>query len=45
LEECLGLRVKDLDFDRHQIIVRQGKGQKDRERPRATAQIWRLAEG
>jgi integrase len=21
---------KDLDFDRHQIIVRQGKGQKDR---------------
>ena len=30
LEECLGLRVKDLDFDRHQIIVRQGKGQKDR---------------
>ena len=30
LEECLNLRVKDLDFDRHQIIVRQGKGQKDR---------------
>jgi integron integrase len=30
LEECLELRVKDLDFDRHQIIVRQGKGQKDR---------------
>ena len=30
LEECLDLRVKDLDFDRHQIIVRQGKGQKDR---------------
>src|SRR5712691_3560155 len=30
LEECLGLRVKDLDFDRHQIIVRQGKGHKDR---------------
>ena len=30
LEECLALRVKDLDFDRHQIIVRQGKGQKDR---------------
>jgi integron integrase len=30
LEECLVLRVKDLDFDRHQIIVRQGKGQKDR---------------
>jgi integrase len=30
LEECLALRVKDLDFDRRQIIVRQGKGQKDR---------------
>ena len=30
LEECFELRVKDLDFDRHQIIVRQGKGQKDR---------------
>ena len=30
LEECLTLPVKDLDFDRHQIIVRQGKGRKDR---------------
>lgn len=30
LEECVGLRVKDLDFDRHQIVVRRGKGQKDR---------------
>lgn len=30
LDECLNLRVKDLDFDRHQIVVRQGKGQKDR---------------
>ena len=30
LEECLALRVKDLDFDRHQISVGQGKGQKDR---------------
>jgi integron integrase len=30
LEECLDLRVKDLDFDRHQIVVRQGKGRKDR---------------
>jgi integrase len=29
LEEGLDLRVKDLDFDRHQIIVRQGKGRKD----------------
>jgi integron integrase len=30
LQECLELRVKDLDFDRHQILVRRGKGQKDR---------------
>jgi len=26
VEEGVDLRVKDLDFDRHQIIVRQGKG-------------------
>ncbi len=30
LQECLELRVKDLDFDRRQIVVRRGKGQKDR---------------
>jgi site-specific recombinase XerD len=30
IEECLQLRVKDVDFDRHQILVRRGKGQKDR---------------
>jgi integron integrase len=30
LQECLELRIKDLDFDREQIVVRQGKGQKDR---------------
>ncbi|MEW6602424.1 MAG: integron integrase [Nitrospirota bacterium] len=28
--ECVRLRVKDIDFDRHQILVRDGKGQKDR---------------
>ena len=28
--ECLRLRVKDLDFGNHQIIVRDGKGQNDR---------------
>jgi integron integrase len=27
---CLELRVKDLDFDRGEIVVRRGKGQKDR---------------
>ncbi len=30
LVECFELRVKDIDFDRHQIVVRRGKGQKDR---------------
>lgn len=30
LMECLRLRVKDIDFEAHQIIVRNGKGAKDR---------------
>ena len=30
LMEGLRLRVKDLDFEYHQITVREGKGQKDR---------------
>lgn len=30
LMECVRLRVQDLDFDYHQIVVRDGKGQKDR---------------
>ncbi len=30
LQECLALRVKDLDFERCEITVRRGKGQKDR---------------
>jgi integron integrase len=30
LMECVRLRVKDLDFDHRQILVRDGKGQKDR---------------
>jgi integron integrase len=30
LRECLKLRVKDVDFDYRQIIVRDGKGAKDR---------------
>jgi len=30
LIECCSLRVKDLDFDRRQMIVRRGKGDKDR---------------
>jgi integron integrase len=30
LRECLNLRVKDVDFDYRQIVVRDGKGAKDR---------------
>jgi site-specific recombinase XerD len=30
LRECLRLRVKDIDFDRNLIVVREGKGDKDR---------------
>ena len=30
LNECLNLRVKDLDFQRRSILVRSGKGNKDR---------------
>ncbi len=30
LKECLRLRVKDLDFERREITVRDGKGAKDR---------------
>jgi integron integrase len=30
LSECLQLRIKDIDFDYKQILVRNGKGEKDR---------------
>jgi integron integrase len=30
LQECLEIRVKDLDFERGELTVRRGKGQKDR---------------
>ena len=33
LMECCRLRIKDLDFERRQIIVRDGKGEKDRAVP------------
>lgn len=35
LMECCRLRVKDVDFDRNQLIVREGKGAKDRAAPLA----------
>jgi len=33
LMECLRLRVKDIDFQNRQIVVRDGKGEKDRVTP------------
>ena len=33
LLECASLRVKDVDFERREITVRDGKGQKDRKVP------------
>ncbi|MEO8500912.1 MAG: integron integrase [Vicinamibacteria bacterium] len=30
LLECLQVRVRDIDFERGEIVIRQGKGQKDR---------------
>ena len=41
--ECLRLRVKDIDFERQQITVREGKGNRDRATllPRTTAKILR----
>ena len=35
LLECLSLRVKDVDIDRREIVIRAGKGDKDRRTPLA----------
>ncbi|MFN2567503.1 MAG: integron integrase [Gemmatimonadaceae bacterium] len=37
LIECVTLRVKDLDLDRREIVIRDGKGAKDRRTPLAVA--------
>jgi integron integrase len=39
LLECMRLRVKDVDFERHEIVVRGGKGGKDRRTPLADSSI------
>ena len=41
LLECLELRIKDVDVARRQIIVRRGKGQKDRAVPLPSAVAMR----
>jgi integrase len=43
LQECLELRVKDIDLERRQIVIRRGKGQKDRPPVLPTAVIEPLA--
>lgn len=42
LLECCRLRLKDVDFERGQIIVREGKGNKDRAVPLPECLIERL---
>lgn len=37
--ECLSLRVKDMDLDRREILVRGGKGGKDRRTPLAESTV------
>ena len=51
LLECLRLRVKDVDFARNEVVVREGKGGKDRRtmlpvslRPALTAHLERVRE-
>jgi integron integrase len=44
VSECLSLRIKDLDFERLQILVRDGKGRRDRYTVLARTLIPRLQE-
>jgi integron integrase len=44
LLECLRLRVKDVDSDRHELVVRDGKGGKDRRTPLADACVAPLTQ-
>ena len=37
--ECMALRVKDIDLDRREVVIRGGKGGKDRRAPLATAVV------
>ena len=43
LQECLELRVKDIDLERCQIVIRRGKGQKDRPTVLPSAVVAALA--
>jgi integron integrase len=39
IEECVSLRIKDVDTDRREIVVRAGKGDKDRRVPLAESAL------
>jgi len=39
LAECASLRIKDVDLVRHEIVVRRGKGNKDRVTPLPTSLV------
>jgi integrase len=39
ITECMTLRVKDIDIDRREIVVRAGKGGKDRRTPLAASSL------
>lgn len=42
--ECVRLRVKDVDLDRHELVVRGGKGDKDRRTPLAESSVKPLSD-
>jgi integron integrase len=44
VSECARLRVKDVDLDRRELVVREGKGGKDRRTPLAASAVRPLAE-
>jgi integron integrase len=44
VSECVGLRVKDVDLERREIVVRGGKGGKDRRTPLAESSCRPLKE-
>lgn len=43
IEECVSLRIKDIDMDRREIVVRRAKGDKDRRAPLAEASLKDIA--
>lgn len=43
VSECVRLRVKDVDLDRRELVVREGKGGKDRRTPLARSAVRPLA--